>query len=94
MARVSAPSDWRPLETADDWKSNRRGGVLVVHQRNPIGDEASTKYHGRNCPHVRHRVFLDGPAAGSANSEWFWAPDAASAVRGGAVACEHCLGIS
>jgi hypothetical protein len=91
MARIDAPEDWQPLRTAEDWKAYR-GGVLVVHQRNPIGGEAPTKYHARDCPHVQHRVFLDGPARGSDTSEWFRALDSRSARNGGAVPCQHCGG--
>jgi hypothetical protein len=92
MARINAPADWQPLPTRDDWAAHNRGGVLVVHQRKPLRDEHPTKYHGRNCRPVPHRVFLDGPAAGGQNSEWFRAPDPASARAGGAVACELCDG--
>jgi hypothetical protein len=91
MARVAPPSDWAPLRTDADWKANR-GGLLVVHQRNPSGGEDATKYHGRDCYSVQHRAFREGPASGSDNAEWFQVPDALSAVRGGAVACEHCGG--
>ncbi len=91
MARVNPQSDWRPLKTREDWKAHRLG-LLVVHQRTPIRGESPTKYHGRNCPHVQHRVFLDGPVQGLENSEWFWVPDAASARLGGAAACAHCGG--
>ena len=73
-------------------RASYRGGVLVVHQRNPIGGEAPTKYHGRDCPYVQHRVFLDGPARGSDTSEWFRALDSRSARNGGAVPCQHCGG--
>jgi hypothetical protein len=93
MARIDAPADWQPLRTREDWAAHRSEGVLVVHQRNPLGGERPTKY-GRNCSSVRHRVFLDGPATGSDNSEWFRAPDPASAKAGGAYACEHCGGES
>jgi hypothetical protein len=91
MARLDPPDDWQRLRTREDWTAHR-GGVLVVDQPTPIGGEPPTKYHGRDCYFVRHRVFLDGPASGSENSEWFRAPDARSARRGGAVACEHCGG--
>lgn len=91
MARVPPPSDWQALKTGEDWRAHR-GGLLVVHQRTPIGGEAPTKYHGRDCRHVQHRVFLDGPARGLENSERFRVPDAESAKRGGAVACRHCGG--
>ena len=37
MARLTAPPDWHPLRSAADWKEHR-GGVLVVHQRNPLGN--------------------------------------------------------
>jgi len=94
MARIDPPADWQPLRTREEWTAHRRGGVLVVHQRNPLRGERPTKYHGRNCTSVRHRVFLDGPATGSENSEWFRAPDAASAKAGGAGACDHCDGES
>jgi hypothetical protein len=88
MARVDAPDDWDPLRTREDWTSHR-GGLLVVHQRTPIDGEAPTKFHSRECRHVQHRVFLDGPATGSDNPESFRTPDAASARRGCAVPCEH-----
>jgi hypothetical protein len=91
MARIEAPDDWQPLRTPEDWTAHR-GGVLVVHQRAPIGDEAPTKYHGRDCYSVQHRVFRDGPARGSDTSEWFRAPEARSARGGGAVPCQHCGG--
>jgi hypothetical protein len=91
VSRIAPPDDWQPLRTREDWKV-RRGGLLVVHQRTPIGGEAPTKYHGRDCRHVQHRDFLDGPARGTDNSEWFRVPDAASARRGGAVACQQCGG--
>ena len=84
IARLTAPPDWDPLRSAADWKEHR-GGVLVVHQRNPLGNENRTKYHGRNCASVTHRVFLDGPAARTDNSESLRAPNAASARTGGAV---------
>lgn len=93
MARINPPADWQPLRTREDWTANR-GDVLVVHQRVPLGGERPTKYHGRNCRHVQHRVFLDGPATGRDNSEWFCAPDPASARACGAGACEHCGGES
>jgi hypothetical protein len=52
VARIDPPDDWQSLKTREDWKAHR-GGLLVVHnQRNPLGGEAPTKYHGRNCPHV------------------------------------------
>ena len=57
-----------------------RGGVLVVHQRTPIAGEAPTKYHGRDCRHVAHRVFLDGAAQGKGNADWF--TRARRAIRG------------
>jgi hypothetical protein len=91
MARARPAADSRPLKTREDWTAHR-GGVLVVHQRTPIDGEAPTKYHGRNCTFVQHKVFLEGPAQGLENSEWFWAPDAVSAQRGGAVPCFHCGG--
>jgi len=94
MARIYAPADWQPLRTQEDWKAHRRGGVIVVHQRNPQPRERPTKYHGRNCRDVQHRVFLDGPAAGRENSEWFRVPDGARARAGGALACQHCDGES
>jgi hypothetical protein len=91
MSRITPPDDWQPLVSEDDWKAHG-GGVLVVHQRNPIDDEAAAKYHGRECRHVQHGVFRSGVGSGSDNTEWFRAPTAASAIRGGAVACEHCGG--
>jgi hypothetical protein len=91
MARIIPPADWQPLRTRQDWTAHR-SGLLVVHQRTPIGGEAPTKHHSRECPHVQHRVFLDGPASGSENAEWFRVPDTASARRGGAVACRNCGG--
>jgi hypothetical protein len=50
--------------------------VIVVHQRNPIGGEAPTKYHGRACKKVTNRIFLDSVATGTHNAEWFGALDA------------------
>jgi hypothetical protein len=91
MARLVPPSDWHALRTDADWKAYR-GGVLVVHQRSPIGREPATKYHGRNCRFVQHGVFRARISRGTDNSEWFRAPNAASAKRGGAVPCEHCSG--
>lgn len=83
---------WQPLKTREDWTANR-GGLLVVHQLYPVGGEAASKFHGRDCRYVQHRVFLDGPATGSDNSEWFWVPDRESARRGRAVACLHSGGV-
>ena len=91
MARIDPPADWDALRTRDDWIAHR-GGLLVVHQRTPLGGEAPTKFHGRDCVHVRHGVFLSGPVSGTDNAEWFRAPDAASARRGGAVPCKQCGG--
>jgi hypothetical protein len=91
VARINPPDDWLALRTREDWTAHR-GGLIVVHQRNPVGGEAETKYHGRDCHWVQHRVFLDGPATGSDTSEWFRVPDARSARAGGAVACRHCGG--
>jgi hypothetical protein len=88
---LSPPTDWQALETDADWKAHH-GGVIVVHQRTPLGSEAPTKYHGRNCRWVQHGSFRERVARGTDNSEWFRAPDAVSAARGGAVACDHCLG--
>jgi hypothetical protein len=91
MARVDPPADWQVLRTQDDWRTHR-AGVIVVHQRNPIGGETPTKYHGRGCKKVSHRVFLVGVATGSDNAEWFWAKDPSTASAGGAVACQLCDG--
>lgn len=91
MARLEPPADWNALHTDAAWKTHR-GGLLVVHQRTCIGGETATKFHGRDCRHVQHGVFQRGPATGTDNSEWFQAPDAASARRGGPMPCEHCGG--
>jgi hypothetical protein len=91
MARIAPPSDWTPLRTDEDWKAHR-GGLLVVHQRVPLGDEAPTKYHGRDCHWVQHKVFRAGPASGTDKAQWFRVLDAGSARRGGAVPCQHCDG--
>jgi len=91
MGRLDPPIDWQELASDADWKAYR-GGLLVVHQRTPIGGESATKYHGRNCRSVQHGVFRARLARGTDNSQWFRAPDAASARRGGAVACEQCAG--
>lgn len=92
MARIDTPSDWHPLRTDADWKARNRGGVIVVHQRNPQYGEAQTKYHGRNCEPVQHGEFLRGPATGTANAQWFVAPSAASVEDGGAQPCKLCDG--
>jgi hypothetical protein len=70
MARFSPPTDWHALKTDADWKAHP-GGVIVVHQRTPLGDEAPTKYHGRNCGWVQHGSFRERVARGTDNSEWF-----------------------
>lgn len=91
MARTDAADGWAALKNQDDWRSHR-AGLIVVHQRNPIGREAPTKFHGRACKKVTNRIFLDGVASGTDNAEWFWVRDARTAKAGGAVACQLCNG--
>ena len=91
MARIDPPPDWHRLAPDSDWKAHP-GGVLVIHQRIPIGGENPTKFHSRACRWAGHATFREHVDNGNANSEWFHAPDARSAQRGGAKACHSCGG--
>ena len=88
MARCEPQPDWREMIDDADWAGGPRG-LIVVHQR-VATDGLPTKYHGLNCAWVQHSVFRTRHSHEAA--QWFRVPDAASALRGRAVACRHCDG--